>query len=232
MRKGVNKMKEVKNIINNFEGEVYDLCYKLLEDEANEKVVFEYVCLNLLELPENTTIHIKKYFTEEEINEYKLLYGDLINGLIRSTIKRCDYGMLQPKEFYNNLWQSYCVNFTTLKEKAFAFYYTLIDKRIPYIYIGKPLSMEQSRYEKLVDENEEILNKINYIFKSAYLQKTEMSSLILQCLDNIDDFEIKVIALIRALELYSNNRKMNNINIGDLIEKINKKISESQQDGN
>lgn len=222
-------MKGIKNIINNFEGEVYDLCYKLLKDDERHNIIFEYVCLNLLELPKNPTLQIEKYFTDEEINEYRLLYGDLINGLIRSTIKRCDYGTLRPEEFYTNLWESYCVNLSTLKERAFAFYYTLVDKRIPYIYIGKPMSMEQSRYQKLIEENKETLNRVAYIFKSAYSQKTEVASLILQCLDGIDDFEVKVIALIRAMELHSNNRKINNVNVGELLKEIDKKIRELEQ---
>ena len=222
-------MKEIKNIIENFEGNIYDLCYELLNNHENHSKIFEYVCLNLLELPKNPSLQIKQYFTDDEINEYRLLYGDLINGLIRSTIKRCDYGTLQPEEFYSNLWESFCVNLSSLKEKAFAFYYTVLDKRIPYIYIGKPMSMEQSRYEKYIKENEEILNKIAYIFKSAYSQKTEIASLILQCLECIDDFDIKVIALIRAMELYASKRKVNNVNVGDLLQEIDKKIREIEQ---
>lgn len=218
------------DIIYNFKGEIYDLCYELLRDAESEVEVFQYVCENLTSLPEDGQIEIEKRFSEDEINELRAAYGDIVDGLIKSTIKRCDYGMVQENMFYEILWTSYGAHFVTLEEKAFAFYYTIIDKRIPYMYIGKPLSMDQKRFMEIQEENEKLLDKIGYIFSSSYTQKTEVASLVLQCLDKVEDFEIKVIALIRAMDLHKIKSQKESVDVASLIKDIEQKIKELEQE--
>lgn len=223
-------MKEVLKLIKQYDGEIYNLCYKILKENKQHIEVFQYVCENLLEKPENPQIKIEEYFTKEEIAEYESMYGDIVNGLIRSTIKRCDYGIIKPEDFYKNLWEGYVANMLSLKELAFAFYYTIIDKKIPYIYIGKPLSMESTKFKEVIKANRDHLKKIEYIFNSSYRQKTEIASLILQCIDNVDDYESKVVVLSRALDRNAIKRNMGeSISIDSMIQAIDRKIEELEQ---
>lgn len=223
-------MEEVLKLIKQYDGEIYNLCYKILKENKQHIEVFQYVCENLLEKPENPQIKIEEYFTKEELDEYESMYGDIVNGLIKSTIKRCDYGIIKPEDFYKNLWEGYTVNMLSLKELAFAFYYTIIDKKIPYIFIGKPLSMEQAKFREVIKENRDHLKKIEYIFNSSYQQKTEIASLILQCIDSVDDYESKVVVLARALDMNATKRKMGgSISIESMIQAIDRKIEELEQ---
>ncbi len=223
-------MEDILKLIKQYDGEIYNLCYKILKENEQHIEVFQYVCENLLEKSENPQIKIEEYFTKEEIDEYESMYGDIVNGLIRSTIKRCDYGIIRPEDFYKNLWEGYAVNMLSLKELAFAFYYTIIDKKIPYIYIGKPLSMEQAKFKEIIKENRDHLKKIEYIFNSSYQQKTEIASLILQCIGNVDDYESKVVVLARALDMNATKRKMGgSISIESMIQAIDRKIEELEQ---
>lgn len=224
-------MEDVLKLIKQYDGEIYDLCYKILKENEQHIEVFQYVCENLLEKPENPQIKIDRYFTKEELDEYESMYGDIVNALIGSTIKKCDYGIVKPEDFYKNLWEGYSANLSSLKELAFAFYYTIIDKKIPYIFIGKPLSMEQTKYKEVIKRNQDYLKKIEYIFNLPYKQKTETASLILQCIDNVDDYEGKVIVLARALDTNITKRiARGSTNIESMIQAIDRKIKELEQD--
>ena len=196
-------MKKILELITQYDGKLYDLCYKLLSENENHSEIFQFVCENLVkELPDKPVIQIKKYFKKSDINEYEIVYANLIEGIISSTIKKCDYEVIKPENFYKAVWERYCINFTSLKEKAFAFYYTLLDDNIPYINIGKPLNMDNRKYKEVVEKNEENIKKIfNILFNSLYRQKTEVASLILKSINDIDDYESKVVVLSKALEI-------------------------------
>lgn len=226
-------MKNLEKIINHFDGELYDLCYYLLEQCDNEIEVFKYTCENLLELPKDKSIKINKFFDYNEISEYASLYEDIVKGIMKTTIKKCDYGVIRYEEFYKVLWESYVVNLSTKKEKAYAFFRTIIDKKIPYVYLGKPLSMDNDKFMKLNIENQDIIKKIDYIFDSPYEQKTEKASLVLHALDSIDEYNTKVIALVRAFTLEGIKRiegksSVSIEEIEDIIKRIDVKIEDLQ----
>ena len=223
-------MLEITKLLEAFDGELYDLCFELIEKSDNKVEAFEYTCRNLLELPQNKEIEIKQYFSSEEIVEYKSLYSDSVDGILNSVIKRCDYGLAKPEEFYQILWRSYCSIFSSDKELAFAFYYTLIDKRIPYQYLGKPLSMENKRFMELIEANQENLQKIEYIRMSGYKQRTETASLLLHCLDGITDYESKVVVLAQALVALASKSRVKEADIEEFIRQIDKKIAELEKD--
>lgn len=189
-------MDDIRKLIGNFKGEIYDLCFEILKNTSDQTTSFEYTCKNLLRIPENGTIVIQKHFTQDEIDTYESLYSSTINGLIKMNINKCNLGFISEASFYSDLWQMFCNNFTTDKELAFAFYYTVIDQAIPYQYLGKTISMSNERYRQLMEENQSFLEKIRYIKRNRYSQRTVVASLVLNCLDEIEDREVKLLFLV------------------------------------
>lgn len=112
------------------------------------------------------------------------------------------------------------------KEKAFAFYYTIIDKKIPYTYIGKPLNIEKEEFKELLEMNQDLLDKMAYIHALPYKQKTEIASLILQCLDQVDNYESKVIGLAYILNLFSKKTSKATLDVDRMIREIDRRIEE------
>ncbi len=222
-------MVEIKNLLDTFNGELYDLCYKLIDENDNALEVFQYVCENFKSKPKNKSLSINKYFSVDEINEYKSILGAAVDGLLCSTIKKCNYGFINPNSFYKELWQSYCTNFITKKEIAFAFYYTIIDSQIPYEYLGKPLNMDNDKFKEFLDKNEKYIKKLKYIARSQFEQKTESVSLVLHCLDEIEEYESKVVVLVSAFQIFS-KQSSNKIDVDELIERIDKRIEELEQE--
>lgn len=217
-------MEELKRLVEEFDGEIYDLCYTVLQRFGETEEVFEYVCKNLLESPVHGTIHIDHVFAEEEIALYKSLYGEFIDGILNCMIKKCNQGLVATDCFYHHLWDSICINFTTLKDRSFAFYYVLIDPTIPYQYLGLPISMSNAQFKKIVDENKESINKLKYILRSGYNQRTEQASLLLNCLDSIDDVKSKTVVLAQAIMLFSKSSPYDRLDA--VIQQIDKRIKE------
>ena len=154
-------MNRYESLVKNYDGEVYDLCYELLSEGGDEAEIFEYACKNFDLKSTSKQIIIKEFFSKEEIEKYTSVYGDILDGLLNSTIKKCNLGIIDPNDFYRTLWNAFCNNFITEKEKAFAFYYTLIDSTIPYQYLGTPVSMSDEHYSQLVKNNAASIDKVN-----------------------------------------------------------------------
>ena len=225
-------MQEVKRLIENFSGEIYNLCYTLLESAENECRVFEYTCITYKKRPDEGTIVLPEHFTKEQIEELESVFGDVVDGLLNSNIKKCNLGLIPESDFYCALWNAVCANFSQIEEKAFAFYYILIDKRIPYQFLGKPITMSNARFREVTEKNRDILNKITYISTSGYTQRTERASLLLNCLEQIDDYESKVVVLAHAISRLNSSNSIGrmDMDIESLIKKIDQRIAELEQE--
>ncbi len=220
-------MKEIKELLDSFSGKVYNLCFEILSCSKDDATVFEFVCKNFRTRQKEETREIEEYFSENEIEEIESAYGDVVNGLLNSTMKKCNAGLIDPNDFYKVLWHSYSVNFSTLKEKAFALYYTIIDTAIPYQYLGKPVSMGNERFQELLKENKSSIDKILYIKRSNYSQRTERASLLLNCLDEIEDLESKAVVLAYAIKAFAPEDKSSNpMSMDELLKQLEKKLDE------
>ncbi len=221
-------MDKLKNLLQNFNGEIYDLCYEILEISEDQATAFEYVCKNLIELPENRTIQIAEYFSKDELEEFESLYEDTVKGLLNANIKKCNYGVIEVKDFYRSLWEIYCTMFSTQKEKAYAFYCTVRSKSIPYQYMGKPIAMSNEQFQELTVQNKGIIDKIKTIGRSGYSQRTERASLLLNCINEVKDFESKVVVLAHALSILGPRIGLPNEHqvVDLLMHQIDKKIEE------
>lgn len=226
-------MEEIKNLIENFDGEIYDFCFEIMKMYGENAEVFEYVCKNYSGRPKNGTLPVGQHFSKTEIDQYESVYGDTVNGLLNGNIKKCNFGLIAPDDFYRTLWNAFCTNFSTTKERAFAFYYTIIDATIPYQYLGKPISMSNERFKELLDQNKTSIDKIEYIAKSGYSQRTERASLLLNCLNEIEDFESKIVVLAQGMLLLNKPSTARPLDLDALIKQIDKKVEElkSQEDG-
>lgn len=220
-------MEKIMELVNNFDGEIYDLCYELLND-GESVAIFECVCKNFSMRTKERSIVIESHFSDTEIEEFESIYGDIVNGLLNMTVKKCNFGLIDPNDFYKSLWSSFCDNFSTQKELAFAFYYTLIDRIIPYQYLGKPISMSNAQFKEIIEKNKESIEKIKYIAKSQYSQRTEDASLLLNCLNEIDDFESKTVVLAQAILLLNRAHTPRALDMDELIQRIDEKIEREE----
>ena len=90
--------------------------------------------------------------------------------------------------------------------------------------------MDNGKYKKLIERNDQYIKKLKYIAKIEFEQKTESASLVLRCLDEIEDYESKVVVLTSAFQLFSKHTSKR-IDLDELVRRIDRKIEELEQEG-
>ena len=223
-------MDSIKKLLDTYHGKTYDLCFEIIEKFGDNPSVFEFVCENFNSRSQEKTYEIPAHFSESDIEYFESIYGDTVNVLLTQTIKQCNAGLIKPEDFYTSLWESYKNNFISIEEKAFALYYTIIDVMIPYHYLGKALSMSNSRFQELLAENKESIEKLKYIKESKFKQYTERASLILNCLDAIQDFESKAVILSCAIMTFApKDRAVNKSELEETEKTILERITKLEE---
>lgn len=199
----------VMSKLKTYSGEIYDLCYLICE-EFQEELLDEQVisvqtlCQSFGFVTSDKSEEVNSPILKEDVEILKNNYGKYVNELLAATLKKgyyCNWGI---DEFYNALWKSICSGeiIKTLEEKAFALYYILIDKRIPYFCLDEGIQMDNNDFKSLIKKNEEAVKKIGFILNSSFNQKTEKASLVLQEIISGESYEdqlIRMVVVINAI---------------------------------
>ena len=190
-------MEEVKSLLENYKGQLYDLCYIILESYPdNQETVFEYVCKNFMGAPQqDDQTNSEPIISKEDVDQLSGLCVSIVNVTLSLAISLCAKGELLANNFYKYLWTSYSSVFPNLKGRALCMFYTIRDVRVPYRALGCPLSMTNAQYNERVIKNAAILEDIYYIVCTRYAQRTEWASMFLRCLDRVESFEDKCVIL-------------------------------------
>lgn len=203
-------------LLKTWDGESEDLCFVLYsmlkkETEINRIQYFQLICENIGDIDSDESKKIKPYFVEGEVEKLKKIYGKYIDETINSVRKKVIYQKLASKEFYSLLWNMVFENtmLTSDKERAFGLLWILADEGIPYYELGEPLSMEDDEYKEIIKNNRKSLDRIKYILSIPFEQKTEVTSMILQELEN-KEYKVQVVLLSQALSVYS-KKEMSNL---------------------
>jgi hypothetical protein len=141
--------------------------------------------------------------SEDELEVFQDSYGKYIDELLLAVLKKAYNLGLEKEDFYDLLWKT-VINtnfFNSIKERAFALYYMVIDRRLPYYPLEKGMLMEGQIFRKILKQNEETINRIKFILYLQFSQKTEEASLILKELVKLTSIEDQVIVLAAMLDI-------------------------------
>lgn len=191
----------LNDLILHFDGEIYNLCYKVINESKQLKDDFQYLCEHLVKLPQEKTIVIDTYLSGDEYDFIRKIYDARIEGILSEVINKVNYGVLEQDEFYSELYRKLIDSFKNKKELAVAFERVLSDSRIPFVYLGKPLTMSQKDYKNYIEKNESNIKKLIYILKTDYSQKTEEASILLNFLESIENYDDRVVVLAQMIDI-------------------------------
>lgn len=212
---------KLQDLVFHYDGELYNLLYKIVCESQNLPADFQYVCENLIKDKTDKSISISQEISQSEYETIVNIYEDSVEGILNSVIKTAIYGIIDEKSFYEVLCKKYRATVETDKELAVALELALKDDRIPFIYLGKPLSMEQEEYKERVDKNRTYIKKINYALEIDYSQKTEVASAILNVLQEIDNYEDRVVVLSQLVAIMTRAKTA-------ILESVLSKLKESK----
>lgn len=208
----------IMTFLQNVNGDDFDICailFKMISETESEQQsqLFQYICEIYGTITSNgkKQIPISEYSTQKDrLTEQ---YGDIVNSLIKA------YGQQNESEqvFYNMLWSiiNESMIFDSESKKIFALYFILIDKRIPYFKIDDALlySMSNERFQELLRETAREGQKIRFILKSEFSQKSEKAAVLLSELgisppensigQSIDEYErclMQMVYILREMD--------------------------------
>ena len=179
-----NSKQAILSFLQDVSGQPFDICdvlFKMLSasDPSQQVDLFQYICetFGTIKSNEKMPIPISPYSAQKDRLEEQ--YGDIVNSIIKT------YGQQNSEEcdFYHSLWLliNESLLFDTDAKKVFAFYYILIDKRIPYFKIDDSLlySMSNNRFSELLQMTAREGQRIRFILKADISQKSERAAILL-----------------------------------------------------
>lgn len=217
MNNNVEIKKRIDEVINKGKGDSFDDAYNLFNiiinysDMFDEQVdAFQYVCKVYGTIESDESYMIKQAPYKNEKEELKENYGEIVNTLLSAYIsKNC-----KEEEFYADIWKIIIESliFKDEKSKVFALYYIIIDARIPYFTLGysNRYSLSNEKYRELRTKYTTEIQRMRFILRTNFNQKTEKASSLLAELgitvpleeasvEEIEDYERKVMQMVEIL---------------------------------
>lgn len=198
-------------------GEPFDICDYLYQglvqlNAQDQPVAFQYICelFGTVESSESFGVAPSKYRNKEDMLRNQ--HGNLVKSLIEMNMKKNS----EESVFYDNLWNNIMTSglFLNDEEKIFALYYVLIYDRIPYFCLDPAslYSLSNERFKQIKNDNVKAIQKIRFILKASFSQRTERASALLaefgiEVPQNVSDEEsinIYEKQLIQMIEIFTN----------------------------
>lgn len=206
--------KKVRELLCCYSGELIDVClyfYEHIKGISLEQQIecFKELCETYGVVKSNETQQIEAVISKEELDILTDQYGEYINQVLNSLLKKSYKEGYSSRQFYYSLWQAFINGgiITTEKEYAFTIYYIIIDRKIPYFTLENGLKMDNQTFENYMMNNQEVIAKLRFILNSNFVQKTEEASLIIRELVKLETFEQQVIAMVAILSTIREDQK-------------------------
>lgn len=214
----ISEVKEkIYMIVRNGDGDSFDDAYNIykiivenLEEFFEQVVAFQYACEIYGTLESDDTYILEKAPYKNEKSELENEFGEIVNTLLANYIKK----NVPEENFYTSIWKIICdpLIFSTEKSKVFSLYYILIDARIPYFMLDykNRYTVSNEKYKELRHKYTKEIQKMRFILKASYKQKTERASSLLAelgisvpteeaTLEQIETYEKKLMQMIEVL---------------------------------
>lgn len=209
----MNKEK-IDELLKKFSGRIIDLCYEIVdgikENDFEEQVdIVGYFCETFGTVKSEKTLEIPSHVSDKTLENLEELYGKYVDELLETTLKKAYNMEMNNTSFYQLLWGNIVKAdmFGEVKEKTFALYYIVIDRKIPYFLLKKGMRMDDDTFKKYSEKNLDVIKKIRFILFNSFSQKTEEASIILDEIVGLDSYEDRVVVLVSILEMLRQEKK-------------------------
>lgn len=205
---------EIKNLLGSFQGELIDFCLYIYNniksaDCEHQVECFQTLCELYGSIKSTESVIIEKTISKDQLDILTDQHGDYVNEILNSLLKKSYIEQYSSRQFYHNLWAALLNGgiITTDNEFAFAIYYIIIDRKIPYFTLEHGLQMDTQRFENYMSEKKYLIAKLRFILNHGFTQKTEEASLIVKELIRLGSYEEQVIAVVAILSTLRDEQK-------------------------
>lgn len=202
------QMDKIEEMLHHYTGSSINMCYKIVEEMESEELCHQAeTVLNFCDIyglvEPSGKEKLPEYIGKDSLDELVQRYGDYINSLLDTTLKKAYLTSMGKEEFYRVLWESIAgTDFLSgVEEKAFALFFIAIDQRVPYFQLEPGLTMTNNDFRKYQIENWDVIRKMSFIIQQKFSQRTEESSLLLNELDGLKDQNARAVVLAIVLKI-------------------------------
>lgn len=203
--------KDIMDIIKTYAGEDIDLCFyilQVLKEKDNSAAGLMDFFENIGLQKSNSSFILPKVIGNEELAKMDSLYSKYINMFLKTLMEKAHLENWNKTKFYEYLWNS--LNTDLILEddrvRSFAMLRYAQSDLMPYIEVGKPISMDDEEFSKILRENRNVVNKIKHIVALNYSQKTEVASLILNEVMSVKTEKERAVILAIALDIVTQSK--------------------------
>lgn len=201
------KKSDYLTLLNTSKGRKIDLSFELFQIISTEKSqkdkieALEFLCEHTIGASSDGAVEVREYYTDAERTELKNTIGAFVDSVLKYARLKAYREHFEPIEFYKLLWDMIFNNgsLNSEKENAFALYWILIDRFIPYVYLDDKLNISLDVANNFIDSNLLSAHRMRYIVSFPLGKHTICSSLIMQELEAANSMEDKAILLAYAM---------------------------------
>lgn len=204
--------KSIMRVLEKGSGTLINRCfamYKLIEEceDCHAKLLkYTFETFGFVE-SDNSDPAIME-ISKSEQDQLKNDYGDMVNGIIKALIRR-SYN--HEEEFYQELWNTISSPiFKDEKAKVFAFYYSIIDKRLPFFSVTTGTRMANKDFRERQRVLSKKIAKAKFVLNNRDLfdQKTEVASHLLEIVESEEDPLDRLVLFTYIIEDIRDSKKL------------------------
>ena len=176
---------QIDTILTLAKGEQVNVCYAILKiieraPADNQAEVLRHAAESFGSSESSEEIPIDAYITKDELEKLNERYAKLVNDMLAVLLDENP----GEDEFYVQLWA--LVRNPILRDekaRAFALFWLLIDKRLPYFHLLEGMRMANEDYGVANRRLRTARAKIRFILAREFDQKTQQADLVLKVID-------------------------------------------------
>ena len=208
----MDKTKAVE-LLHAYFGKTINFSYEIVKqiektEMKNQAEVIQQICELFDDTESDASIELQDYISDKELEKLRINDGELVNQILESNLKKAYLIESCEEEFYMFLWSEMVHTFSELKDRAFALYYIIIDRRIPYFSVRKGLKMSEEDFREYRRQNKNSIAKTKFVLYNTYSQKTEEASILLDEITGRKSYEERVVLLVSILDTLRQEQRM------------------------
>ena len=163
----MDKTKAVE-LLQAYFGKTINFSYEIVKqiektEMKNQAEVIQQICELFDDTESDASIELQDYISDKELEKLRINDGELVNQILESNLKKAYLIESCEEEFYMFLWSEMVHTFSELKDRAFALYYIIIDRRIPYFSVRKGLKMSEEDFREYRRQNKNSIAKTKFV---------------------------------------------------------------------
>lgn len=196
---------DLLQLINDYKGKPYNVCYKVIEETDNFARDFYFLC-DLLVDHSIGHIDVPEYISAEE---YKHCYHTTIVDVeytLSDIFYKVNHESLDADQAFLQLAERFQNRFKDKKQLAVAVSLIALSNHVPFVSCGNLVEMDDAEYKRRLIEHPDQVNRLRYAIQASYAQKTERASAILNVLSSVHSANDKAVLLSQLLWMIENKK--------------------------